>query len=56
MDKEIMQNSASSDKSLVSILAELSEGLDKITEICKNIAEASDSGLPTEDVIQSYYN
>lgn len=51
-----MQDSASSDKSLVSILAELREGLDKITEICKNIAEAADNGEPTEDVIQSYYN
>ena len=51
-----MKNSANSDKSLISILAELSEGLDKITEICKNIAEASDNGAPTEDVIQSYYN
>ena len=56
MDKEIIQDNASSDKSLVSILAELSEGLDKITEICKNIAEASDNGEPTEDIIQSYYN
>lgn len=51
-----MKNSANSDKSLISILAELSEGLDKITEICKNIAEASDNGASTEDVIQSYYN
>jgi len=51
-----MQDSASSDKSLVSILTELSEGLDKITEICKNIAEASNNGEPTEDIIQSYYN
>lgn len=56
MDKVIMQDNTSSDKSLVSILAELSEGLDKITEICKNIAEASDNGEPTEDIIQSYYN
>ena len=51
-----MQESDISDKSLVNILAELSEGLDKLTEICKNIADAADNGAPTEDVIQSYYN
>lgn len=56
MDKEIIQENAISDKGLVNILAELSEGLDKLTEICKAIADAADNGAPTEDLIQSYYN
>lgn len=59
MDKKIIQadnDTSFSIDSFLSSLSELKNGLARISNICEDIAKVADSGLPTEDIIQSYYN